>query len=144
MSKLPVAACAGAVVASSTPAALIGGDADPRPTDPDGFLAFGRRLRSPELYEAIAGAEPETERILGFRQTANHLDKALRRPGADSQKAVACAANAACVLSTNGDSRSPDTKGARRGLPPGWRTGTSTGSWRSRTGIRTSATCSLP
>ena len=39
---------------------LVGGDGDYPPTDEAGFLAFARSLRSPALYEAIAGAEPLT------------------------------------------------------------------------------------
>jgi 2-polyprenyl-6-methoxyphenol hydroxylase-like FAD-dependent oxidoreductase len=39
---------------------LVGGDGDYPPTDDAGFLAFARSLRSPELYEAIARAEPLT------------------------------------------------------------------------------------
>jgi 2-polyprenyl-6-methoxyphenol hydroxylase-like FAD-dependent oxidoreductase len=51
---------------------LIGGDGDYPPTDEAGFLAFARSLRSPALYEAIAGAEPLTP-IAGQRATENRL-----------------------------------------------------------------------
>jgi flavin-dependent dehydrogenase len=51
---------------------LIGGDGDYPPTDEAGFLAFARSLRSPALYEAIAGAEPLTP-IMGQRATENRL-----------------------------------------------------------------------
>jgi acyl-CoA reductase-like NAD-dependent aldehyde dehydrogenase len=51
---------------------LIGGDGDYPPTDEAGFLAFARGLRSPALYEAIAGAEPLTP-IAGQRATENLL-----------------------------------------------------------------------
>jgi 2-polyprenyl-6-methoxyphenol hydroxylase-like FAD-dependent oxidoreductase len=51
---------------------LIGGDGDYPPTDEAGFVAFARSLRSPALYEAIAGAEPLTP-IAGQRATENRL-----------------------------------------------------------------------
>jgi 2-polyprenyl-6-methoxyphenol hydroxylase-like FAD-dependent oxidoreductase len=51
---------------------LVGGDGDYPPTDELGFLAFARSLRSPELYEAIAAAEPLTP-IAGQRATENRL-----------------------------------------------------------------------
>jgi 2-polyprenyl-6-methoxyphenol hydroxylase-like FAD-dependent oxidoreductase len=51
---------------------LIGGDGDYPPTDEAGFLAFARSLRSPALYEAIAGAEPLTP-VMGQRATENRL-----------------------------------------------------------------------
>ena len=51
---------------------LVGGDGDYPPTDEAGFLAFARSLRSPALYEAIAGAEPLTP-IAGQRATENRL-----------------------------------------------------------------------
>ena len=61
---------------------LIGGDGDYPPTDEAGFLAFARSLRSPALYEAIAGAEPLTP-IMGQRATENrlrHYDRLERFP----------------------------------------------------------------
>jgi 2-polyprenyl-6-methoxyphenol hydroxylase-like FAD-dependent oxidoreductase len=51
---------------------LLGGDGDYPPTDEDGFLAFARSLRSPALWEAIAGAEPLGP-IAGQRATENRL-----------------------------------------------------------------------
>ncbi len=51
---------------------LIGGDGDYPPTDEAGFLAFARSLRTPALYEAIAGAEPLSP-IAGQRATENRL-----------------------------------------------------------------------
>jgi 2-polyprenyl-6-methoxyphenol hydroxylase-like FAD-dependent oxidoreductase len=51
---------------------LVGGDGDYPPTDEAGFLVFARGLRSPALYEAIAGAEPLTP-ISGHRATENRL-----------------------------------------------------------------------
>jgi 2-polyprenyl-6-methoxyphenol hydroxylase-like FAD-dependent oxidoreductase len=51
---------------------LLGGDGHYPPTDEAGFLAFARSLRSPALYEAIAGAEPLTP-IAGQRATENRL-----------------------------------------------------------------------
>jgi 2-polyprenyl-6-methoxyphenol hydroxylase-like FAD-dependent oxidoreductase len=53
-------------------ASLIGGDGDYPPTDEAGFLAFARSLRSPALYQAIAGAEPLSP-IMGQRATENRL-----------------------------------------------------------------------
>jgi 2-polyprenyl-6-methoxyphenol hydroxylase-like FAD-dependent oxidoreductase len=61
---------------------LIGGDGDYPPTDEAGFLAFARSLRSPAVYEAIAGAEPLTP-IAGQRATENrrrHYDRLGRFP----------------------------------------------------------------
>ena len=61
---------------------LVGGDGDYPPTDEAGFLAFARSLRSPTLYEAIAGAEPLTP-IAGQRATENrlrHYDRLGRFP----------------------------------------------------------------
>jgi 2-polyprenyl-6-methoxyphenol hydroxylase-like FAD-dependent oxidoreductase len=61
---------------------LVGGDGDYPPTDEAGFLAFARSLRSPALYEAIAGAEPLTP-IAGQRATENrlrHYDRLGRLP----------------------------------------------------------------
>src|SRR4029077_18578506 len=61
---------------------LVGGDGDYPPTDEAGFLAFARSLRSPALYEAIAGAEP-LSRIAGHRATENrlrHYDRLGRLP----------------------------------------------------------------
>jgi 2-polyprenyl-6-methoxyphenol hydroxylase-like FAD-dependent oxidoreductase len=61
---------------------LVGGDGDYPPTDEAGFLAFARGLRSPALYEAIAGAEPLTP-IAGQRATENrlrHYDRLGRFP----------------------------------------------------------------
>jgi 2-polyprenyl-6-methoxyphenol hydroxylase-like FAD-dependent oxidoreductase len=61
---------------------LVGGDGDYPPTDEAGFLAFARSLRSPALYEAIAGAEPLTP-IAGQRATENrlrHYDRLGRFP----------------------------------------------------------------
>ena len=61
---------------------LVGGDGDYPPTDEAGFLAFARSLRSPALYEAIAGAEPLTS-IAGQRATENrlrHYDRLGRFP----------------------------------------------------------------
>jgi 2-polyprenyl-6-methoxyphenol hydroxylase-like FAD-dependent oxidoreductase len=51
---------------------LVGGDGDYPPTDEAGFFDFARSLRSPALYEAIAGAEPLTP-IAGQRATENRL-----------------------------------------------------------------------
>jgi 2-polyprenyl-6-methoxyphenol hydroxylase-like FAD-dependent oxidoreductase len=51
---------------------LVGGDGDYPPVDEAGFLDFARSLRSPLLYEAIAGAEPLTP-IAGQRATENRL-----------------------------------------------------------------------
>ena len=51
---------------------LVGGDGDYPPTDETGFFDFARSLRSPALYEAIAGAEPLTP-IAGQRATENRL-----------------------------------------------------------------------
>ncbi|MGC1722004.1 MAG: hypothetical protein WA746_23705 [Isosphaeraceae bacterium] len=51
---------------------LIGGDGDYPPTDEAGFFDFARSLRSPAIYEAIAGAEPLTP-IAGQRATENRL-----------------------------------------------------------------------
>jgi 2-polyprenyl-6-methoxyphenol hydroxylase-like FAD-dependent oxidoreductase len=51
---------------------LVGGDGDYPPIDEAGFLVFARGLRSPALYEAIAGAEPLTP-IAGQRATENRL-----------------------------------------------------------------------
>jgi 2-polyprenyl-6-methoxyphenol hydroxylase-like FAD-dependent oxidoreductase len=61
---------------------LVGGDGDYPPTDEEGFLAFARSLRSPALYEAIAGAVPLTP-IAGQRATENrlrHYDRLGRFP----------------------------------------------------------------
>jgi 2-polyprenyl-6-methoxyphenol hydroxylase-like FAD-dependent oxidoreductase len=61
---------------------LVGGDGHYPPTDEAGFLAFARSLRSPALYEAIAGAEPLTP-IAGQRATENrlrHYDRLGRFP----------------------------------------------------------------
>jgi 2-polyprenyl-6-methoxyphenol hydroxylase-like FAD-dependent oxidoreductase len=61
---------------------LVGGDGRYPPTDDAGFLAFARSLRSPALYEAIAGAEPLTP-IAGHRATENrlrHYDRLGRFP----------------------------------------------------------------
>jgi 2-polyprenyl-6-methoxyphenol hydroxylase-like FAD-dependent oxidoreductase len=61
---------------------LVGGDGDYPPTDEAGFLDFARSLRSPALYEAIAGAEPLTP-IVGQRATENrlrHYDRLGRFP----------------------------------------------------------------
>jgi 2-polyprenyl-6-methoxyphenol hydroxylase-like FAD-dependent oxidoreductase len=61
---------------------LVGGDGDYPPTDESGFLAFARGLRSPALYQAIAGAEPLTP-IAGQRATENrrrHYDRLGRFP----------------------------------------------------------------
>jgi 2-polyprenyl-6-methoxyphenol hydroxylase-like FAD-dependent oxidoreductase len=61
---------------------LIAGDGDYPPTDEAGFLDFARSLRSPLLYEAIAGAEPLTP-IVGHRATENrlrHYDRLERFP----------------------------------------------------------------
>jgi hypothetical protein len=61
---------------------LLGGDGCYPPTDEAGFLAFARSLRSPALYEAIAGAEPLTA-IAGQRATENrlrHYDRLGRFP----------------------------------------------------------------
>jgi flavin-dependent dehydrogenase len=51
---------------------LVGGDGHYPPTDEGGFLDFARSLRSPALYEAIAGAEPLSP-IAGQRATENRL-----------------------------------------------------------------------
>jgi 2-polyprenyl-6-methoxyphenol hydroxylase-like FAD-dependent oxidoreductase len=58
---------------------LVGGDGDYPPTDEAGFLAFGRSLRNPALYEAIGAAEPLTP-IAGQRATENRL-RHYDRPG---------------------------------------------------------------
>jgi 2-polyprenyl-6-methoxyphenol hydroxylase-like FAD-dependent oxidoreductase len=61
---------------------LVGGDGDYPPTDEAGFLDFARSLRSPALYEALAGAEPLTP-IAGQRATENrlrHYDRLERFP----------------------------------------------------------------
>jgi 2-polyprenyl-6-methoxyphenol hydroxylase-like FAD-dependent oxidoreductase len=61
---------------------LVGGDGDYPPTDEAGFLAFAGSLRSPALYEAIAGAEPLSP-IAGQRATENrlrHYDRLGRFP----------------------------------------------------------------
>jgi 2-polyprenyl-6-methoxyphenol hydroxylase-like FAD-dependent oxidoreductase len=75
---------------------LVGGDGDYPPTDEDGFLAFARSLRSPALYEAIAGAEPLTQ-IAGQRATENrlrHYDRLNRFPdGVVAVGDAACAFN---------------------------------------------------
>jgi 2-polyprenyl-6-methoxyphenol hydroxylase-like FAD-dependent oxidoreductase len=75
---------------------LIGGDGDYPPTDEAGFLAFARSLRSPALYEAIAGAEPLTA-IAGQRATENrmrHYDCLGRFPdGVVAVGDAACAFN---------------------------------------------------
>jgi 2-polyprenyl-6-methoxyphenol hydroxylase-like FAD-dependent oxidoreductase len=63
-------------------ASLVGGDGDYPPTSEAGFLAFARSLRSPALYEAIAGAEPLSP-IAGQRATENrqrHYDHLRRFP----------------------------------------------------------------
>ncbi len=51
---------------------LVGGDGDYPPVDEAGFLDFARSLRSPALYEVMAGAEPLTP-ITGQRATENRL-----------------------------------------------------------------------
>src|SRR5262245_14973010 len=75
---------------------LVGGDGDYPPTDEAGFLAFARSLRSPTLYEAIAGAEPLTP-IAGQRATENrlrHYDRLGRFPdGVVALGDAACAFN---------------------------------------------------
>jgi 2-polyprenyl-6-methoxyphenol hydroxylase-like FAD-dependent oxidoreductase len=75
---------------------LIGGDGHYPPTDDAGFLAFARRLRSPALYEAVAGAEPLTP-IAGQRATENrlrHYDRLGRFPdGVVAVGDAACAFN---------------------------------------------------
>ena len=43
---------------------------DHPPTDPDGFLAFARSLRFPDIYETIRDAEPLDDRV-GFRFPAS-------------------------------------------------------------------------
>jgi 2-polyprenyl-6-methoxyphenol hydroxylase-like FAD-dependent oxidoreductase len=56
---------------------------DHPPTDPDGFLAFARSLRFPDIYEAIRDAEPLDDPV-GFRFPASvrHRYERLRRfPG---------------------------------------------------------------
>jgi 2-polyprenyl-6-methoxyphenol hydroxylase-like FAD-dependent oxidoreductase len=61
---------------------LVGGDGDYPPTDEAGFLTFARKLRSPALYAAIAGAEPLGP-IAGQRATENrlrHYDRLERFP----------------------------------------------------------------
>jgi 2-polyprenyl-6-methoxyphenol hydroxylase-like FAD-dependent oxidoreductase len=61
---------------------LVGGDGDYPPTDHVGFLAFARSLRSPEIFDAIAAAEPLTP-IAGQRATENrirHYDRVARFP----------------------------------------------------------------
>lgn len=51
---------------------LQGGDRDYPPCDDVGFREFARSLRSPLLYEAIAGAEPLSP-ISSYRATENRL-----------------------------------------------------------------------
>ena len=51
---------------------LAGAAHDYPPTDEDGFLAFARSLPSPELYAAIANAQPISP-IRGYRRTENRL-----------------------------------------------------------------------
>jgi flavin-dependent dehydrogenase len=75
---------------------VVGGDGDYPPTDEAGFLAFARSLRSPVLYEAIAGAEPLTS-IAGQRATENrqrHYNRLGRFPdGVVAVGDAACAFN---------------------------------------------------
>jgi 2-polyprenyl-6-methoxyphenol hydroxylase-like FAD-dependent oxidoreductase len=62
---------------------LTGGGRDYPPTDDAGFLEFARSLRSPVLYDAIAGAEPVSP-VLGYRRTANqrrHYEELTDLPG---------------------------------------------------------------
>lgn len=58
---------------------LIGMGADYPPTSEDGFLAFARSLPTPQLYQAIAAAEPLTEPC-GYRQTQNRMRHYERLP----------------------------------------------------------------
>ena len=51
---------------------LAGAAHDYPPTDEEGFGAFARSLPSPELYQAIQGAEPISS-IRGYRRTENRL-----------------------------------------------------------------------
>lgn len=51
---------------------LTGLNGDHPPTDEAGFLAFARSVPVPELYSALAQAEPLTD-ILGYRRAANRL-----------------------------------------------------------------------
>jgi 2-polyprenyl-6-methoxyphenol hydroxylase-like FAD-dependent oxidoreductase len=75
---------------------LVGGDGDYPPTDEAGFLAFARSLRSPAVYEAIAGAEPLSP-IVGQRATENrlrHYERLERFPdGVVAVGDAACAFN---------------------------------------------------
>ncbi len=61
---------------------LTGGDRAYPPTDEAGFLEYARALRSPELYEALRHAEPDTP-IYGYRSTENrrhHLERIVNWP----------------------------------------------------------------
>jgi flavin-dependent dehydrogenase len=74
---------------------LIGGDGEYPPTDEIGFLRFARSLRSPALYEAIAGAEPLTP-IAGQRATENrqrHYERLKQFP-----QGVVAVGDAACAF----------------------------------------------
>jgi 2-polyprenyl-6-methoxyphenol hydroxylase-like FAD-dependent oxidoreductase len=58
---------------------LIGMGGDYPPISEEGFLAFARSLPTPQLYEAIAAAEPLTE-LWGYRQTQNRVRHYERLP----------------------------------------------------------------
>ena len=52
---------------------------DHPPTDPEGFLAFARSLRFPDIYEAIRDAEPLDDPV-GFRFPASVRHRYERLP----------------------------------------------------------------
>lgn len=58
---------------------LCGVNGDHPPTDEAGFLEFARGFPSPELHEALRGAEPAGP-IHGYRRTANRLLRYDRLP----------------------------------------------------------------
>ena len=56
---------------------LAGTGGDYPPTDPEGFLEFARSLAGPQVYQAIADAEPLSP-VYGYRRTENrwrHLER---------------------------------------------------------------------
>ncbi len=58
----------------------IGGDSPP--TDPEGFVAFAQSLIGPQVYQAIADAEPLSP-VYGYQRTENrwrHLERMPRWP----------------------------------------------------------------
>jgi 2-polyprenyl-6-methoxyphenol hydroxylase-like FAD-dependent oxidoreductase len=58
---------------------LMGMGSDYPPTSEEAFLAFARSLPTPQLYKAIAAAEPLTE-LWGYRQTQNRARHYERLP----------------------------------------------------------------